>query len=229
MVNGAIETVLWPGCKKTVGDDLLNGGIYANKSGYHNSRNRLKANPAWRDDYSIQLAADKLGPGDLGSAIDLTFKSAQRGNYENIAKYSRRLYEAGRDDDPRTYPMREFYGNTDADPQVEGWSYYRNEPRSSDPSHAWHIHISIYRKYINDQAAMRNILSIWNGEDDDMSISTADWARLRKIVKEEVAQVWEADVIPNVTGDATNPTIRAKNSIAELRKDTEQILKKLDS
>jgi len=162
--NGAIETVLWPGAKAEVGTDLLNGGILANKSGYHNSRNRLPST-----DYSVQLAKDKLGPGDLGSAIDLTFRSAQGGDYRNIAKYSKRLYQAGVDKDPRAYPMREFQGNIDFDNTVEGWSYYRDHAlTTSDKSHLWHIHISIYRKYINDEAAMRSILSIWNGDDDDM-------------------------------------------------------------
>lgn len=160
---GAIDTVLFPGFKAIVGDDLVNAGSYVVKPGYHNSRNNLlKSNPG---DYSIQLAIDKEGPGDLGSAQDSTFKSAQAGNFANIAKYSKRLYLAGVAHDPRTYPMREFQGNIDSDRQVEGWSYYRgHELTSSDLSHLWHIHISVHRKYINDEAAMRSILSILAGE-----------------------------------------------------------------
>lgn len=179
MVNGAIETVLWPGVRKTVGSDLVLGGILANKTGYHNSRNRLLRDHP--DDYSIQLAIDKQGPGELGSAIDLTFRSAQGGDYRNIAKYSKRLYQAGVDKDPRAYPMREFFGNTDHDTEVEGWSYYRGRAASSDKSHLWHIHISIHRKYINDEAAMRSILEIWNGEEPMPSLS-----EIREVIREEL-------------------------------------------
>ena len=176
MVNGAIETVLWPGARDIIGADAVFAGVYADKPGYHNSRNRLLAR-GLTGDYSIQTEADKQGPGDLGSAIDITFKSAQGGDYRNINKYCKRLYQAGIDKDPRTYPLREFFGNTDADTEVEGWSYYRNGPRSSDPSHAWHIHLSIWRKYINDAEAMRSILSILKGEPALSVIDVRSWAR----------------------------------------------------
>lgn len=165
MTNGAIETVLWPGAKAIIGADLRNSGIFANKSGYHNSRNNLKRTRP--SDYSIQLAVDKEGPGDLGSAIDLSFDSARlHGDYHNIAKWSQVLLNAGQRKDPRAYPLREFQGNIDLDRDVEGWSFYRGHAlTSSDKTHLWHIHLSIYRKYINDEAAMRSILSILKGED----------------------------------------------------------------
>src|SRR5215207_2141349 len=107
MAISAIETVLWPGIKDDVGDDARFGGIYADKPGYHNTRDRLKAR-GMNNDYSIQLHIDTQGPGDLGSALDITFRSAQAGSYSNIGKYSRRLYQAGVAKDRRCYPMREF-------------------------------------------------------------------------------------------------------------------------
>ncbi len=221
MANGAISTVLWPGAKETVGADLLLGGILAYKSGYHGPRNWMKQH--YPNDYSIQLDIDKQGPGDLGSAIDLTFRSAQAGNYNNIAKYSKRLYQAGVDKDPRAYPMREFQGNIDSDTTVEGWSYYRGYAiTTSDKSHLWHIHISIHRKYINDEDAMRSILSIWNG-DDDMPLSDDDIKRIAKAV-------WDADVIPNIWGDPNlNPNIRAKNALVEIGNDANEIKAKLET
>ena len=166
MTNGAIETVFWPGAKQIIGDDLRNSGIYANKPGYHNSRDILKRTHP--NDYSIQEPIDHLGPGDLGSAIDISFDSARlHGDYHNIAKWSTVLLEAGKRQDPRAYPLREFQGNTDLDTDVEGWSFFRNHAlTSSDKTHLWHIHLSFWRKYINDEAAMLSVLSILNGDSD---------------------------------------------------------------
>src|SRR5215216_898141 len=190
MTNGAIETVLWPGAKAEVGTDLLLGGILAYKTGYHGPRNWMRQNHP--DDYSIQLPADQLGPGDLGSAIDFTFKSAQASDFRNIAKYSQRLYKAGVEKDPRTYPMREFQGNIDLDRDVECWSYYRGHALTGGASsHLWHIHVSIWRKYINDPVAMRAILSIWRGE------SLATWRGEEEdmpTAKEIADEVWDHQI-----------------------------------
>jgi hypothetical protein len=84
--------------------------------------------------------------------------------------------------------MREFYGNTDSDREVEGWDYARGRSASSDDSHLWHIHISVHRKYVADKKAMRAILSILKGE------STAQWL------------VAEADLLrpPEVPADMWN-------------------------
>lgn len=225
----AITDILVPGCRALAPDVFRNGGTTVFKPGYHGPRDWMrKYHPS---NYSIQLAKDLKGPATKGSAFDWTFSDAQAGNYETIAKFSRRLYKAGQDDDPRAYPLREFQGNIDSDRTVEGWSYYRGHAlTTSDTSHLWHIHFSIWRQYIDNIAAMRSILSILKGEDDDdMPLTDADWAKFRRIVQQEVAKVWEADVIPNPTGDAGNPTLVAKNSVAEIRIDTDAILKKLDS
>lgn len=219
---GAIDTVLWPGAKAEVGDDLLFGGSYAYKSGYHNSRNNLRnsSNIDWQNDYSIQLPIDQEGPGDKGSAIDLTFASAQGGDFRNINKYSQRFLEAGQGGDPRAYPLREFQGNIDSDRDVEGWSFYRGHAiTTSDLSHLWHIHLSIHRKYIDDEAAMRSILEIWNG--DDMALSDADIDRIAKAV-------WDSAVVdifqpPPGEGSATNPFRRPKSQLEWLVKNVDLI------
>lgn len=155
----AIADVLWPGLK-TLSPGSKLGGILARKPGYHNSRDHLPST-----DYSVaQFAIDREGPATEGSAIDWTFPDAQAGDFRTIAHFSRLLLDAGRSGDPRTYPMREFFGNADSDTSVEGWDFAKGRASSSDSSHLWHIHISIHRKYINDPAAMRSILSILAGD-----------------------------------------------------------------
>lgn len=227
----AISTVLWPGCKALAPSVSALGGITVNKGGYHSTRNWLRANEP--NDYSIQLPADKLGPGDEGSALDWTFTDAQRSNFGTIAKFSRRLYEAGQRKDPRAYPLREFYGNIDSDRTVEGWSFYRDRPGSSDSSHLWHIHFSVYRKYINDAAAMRSILSILSGEEDeDMPLTNDD-----------IDRIWDRVTVENVWGVGDNPKVQAdsalrligrdardaKDGLVEVQKQLAEILKRLSA
>ncbi|OJF12782.1 hypothetical protein BG844_18820 [Couchioplanes caeruleus subsp. caeruleus] len=155
--------------KKLEPDSKL-GGILADKPGYHNTRNRLRAQ-GLRWDYSIRLPRDRKGPGDAAAAIDWTFPDAQAGRFTTIARYSKRLLDAGRVRDPRTYAMREFYGNVDADHDVEGWDFVRDKAATSDDSHLWHIHISVRRAYVNDREAIDAIVSILGGE------SLGDWQR----------------------------------------------------
>lgn len=150
------------------------GGIYADKPGYHNKRKNLPST-----DYSVQLAEDKLGPDWAAAALDWTFPDAQAGDYRKIAKYSKRLLDSGRDlSDLRGNYLREFYGNSDLDTDVEGWDFHYLKVVRSDDSHLWHIHISIKRKYLADFKAMRAILSILKGE------TYAQWLAAEKALAE---------------------------------------------
>lgn len=143
------------------------GGIYANKSGYHNTRNGNAAG-----NYSVREAEDHQGPGDKAAALDWTFPNAQRGDYSTIAKYTKRLLASGHDhDDPRLNGLREFYGQADSDSHVEGWDCRHLVDVTSDSSHLWHIHFSISRAHVTDLATMRALLSVLRGE------STAQWLR----------------------------------------------------
>jgi len=140
--------------------NVLLGGIYANKPGYHNKRNALPAG-----DYSVRYKLDKAGPADKAAAIDLTFPTAQRGSYTLIARYAARLLNSGRDmKDERGNYLREFYGQSDGDTQVEGWDFQALINVSSDSSHLWHIHLSFMRAYLNDWKAFDAVLSILKGE-----------------------------------------------------------------
>lgn len=157
-----IATVLWPGMRALEPKSAL-GGILARKPGYHDTRKHHKQ-VGRTDDYSIRWDLDKQGPDDESAAIDWTFRDAQAGDYTTIKKYSARLLAAGRANDPRTYAMREFYGNADFDRDVEGWDFVRDQAASSDSSHLWHIHISIRRAYVTSAKAIDAILSILKGE-----------------------------------------------------------------
>lgn len=168
----------------------LNGGIYANKSGYHNTRAGNASN-----DYSVRDAEDQGGPSDKAAAYDWTFPEAQSrallslevdpdahqrlpstvtaatSNYTNIARFSNRLLASGRDpDDPRLNGWREFFGQTDNDNTVEGWDFRYRQSSSSDASHLWHIHLSEDRDKVESFENKEALLSVLRGE------TVAEWS-----------------------------------------------------
>ncbi len=142
------------------------GGTYADKSGYHNTRDRNRQR--WPGNYSIREAEDQGGPGDKCAALDWTFPNAQRGDYSTIAKYTKRLLASGKDkDDPRLDGLREFYGQSDTDRAVEGWDCRHLVNVTSDDSHLWHLHFSFDRDKVASAAGrkvMENLLSVLAGE-----------------------------------------------------------------
>ena len=142
-----------------------NGGTYANKPGYHNTRaGNLSTN------YSVVDAVDKLGPSDMCAACDWTFPDAQSARYATIAKYTSLLLASAKDQqDPRLNYMREFYGQADSDTQVEGWDTRYGRAATSDSSHLWHIHFSFSRATVTDPKAFAAVLSVLRGE------TTAQW------------------------------------------------------
>lgn len=142
-------------------NDLEFAGIYAKKPGYHNKRSQLPA-----DDYSVgEFEIDRKGPATNASAVDITSKSAEGGNYAVINKYSKRLFAAGQANDPRTFGWREFFGQTDADGGVEGWDFAKKQSSTSaDKSHNWHIHLSEHRGYTTSTDNKEAMLSILKGE-----------------------------------------------------------------
>ncbi|GAB3981231.1 hypothetical protein GCM10027615_61370 [Plantactinospora veratri] len=161
-----------------------NGGIYANKSGYHNTRAANDPN-----NYSVRDTEDKGGPSDKAAAYDWTFPEAQSfalapgevnaeldlphpttanaaaANYGNIARFSNRLLAAGKDSrDPRMNGWREFYGQVDNDRDVEGWDFRYDDAVSSDSSHLWHIHLSEDRDKVTSFENKEALLSVLRGE-----------------------------------------------------------------
>lgn len=204
------------------------GGIYANKSGYHNSRNNLKAAAKWRNDYSItQAPADLEGDGDAASAIDLTPDTQ-----ELQRLFTRRLMAATKaDDDPRAYPIREFFG-TENGQTVTGWSRWRGKEATSDSSHLWHVHISIYRKFANDEAAMRGIAEIVCGIPlkpiDTKSDPTEE--EIMAVADDVARKVLTLDgVIDNVfTGNPANKEVSLETALVYTFKKLEAVEAKLD-
>lgn len=158
---------LWRCFDRRVGSALL-GGIYANKSGYHNYRNALSSS-----DYSVRnVAADRRGDGTRASAIDLTLSSS------DMRLLTGRLDRAARGGDPRLYvhdgpTLREFIGTLNG---VTVYCYVltggvplgvgadSGPDPGRDESHLWHIHLSFIRQYLNDHYALDAILSILIGE-----------------------------------------------------------------
>lgn len=119
------------------------GGIYANKSGYHNT---AKANlDRWPGNYSTRNADDRTGPGlTKARALDWTFPDAQAGKFATIDKYTSRLMASALNPaDPRLdLILVEFYGQADSDREVEGYDERREAHVTSDSSHLWHLHKS---------------------------------------------------------------------------------------
>ncbi len=146
------------------------GGIYADKSGYHNTR--VRNQQRWPGNYSIREAEDQGGPGDKAAALDWCFPDAQRGDYTTIGRYTRRLVASGKDrNDPRLDRLREFYGQADTDSHVEGWDCRHLVEVTSDSSHLWHIHLSFDRNTVMDMSGMVAVLSVLAGE------SVVEWQR----------------------------------------------------
>lgn len=142
------------------------GGIYANKSGYHNTvqANRI----GWPGDYSIKLPLDLVPPANVARALDLTMDNNQ------MLLRTRYLRDSAlHPDDNRLAGLREFYGTLDGanvfglihNSETALWS-----PSTSDTSHLWHVHKSFFTKYCNNMDVMRAVASVLSGQ------SWADWS-----------------------------------------------------
>lgn len=158
------EWWLWLRLKELEPSSRL-GGIYANKSGFHNTGNNNEK--YWPGNYSIRDDRNRRGPWwrDYASAIDWTFPDAQAGNYATIAKYTKRLFVSAQNpDDPRLdLILFEFYGQDDNDLHVEGYNEFREEFVTSGLSHLWHIHASLWRDACGDFWAMWALLTVLIG------------------------------------------------------------------
>lgn len=136
------------------------GGIYANKSGYHNTVNSNKK--TWPGDYSIRLALDLTQPDNRARAIDLTMDTTQ------MIMRTRLLQASALDPvDDRLAALREFYGTLDGvtvyglikDTEDGPWRL-----STSDSSHLWHIHQSFFTAYCSRMDAAEANASVLRGE-----------------------------------------------------------------
>lgn len=181
---------LWEESAKAIGSVAL-GGIYANKPGYHQTRNGN-----WSGDYSVQYAADRRGPADKAAGLDLTFGDAQAGNYTRIAKYTKRLVDAAKARDPRIYRggtpvIREVIGRIDG--RARAYDLYTRRFYDRDASHNWHIHLSLTRQYVDDWSVLAGLVSILKG--DTVALT-----------KKDVQTILGTDIVPAPkTWIETNP------------------------
>jgi hypothetical protein len=150
--------------------------------GYHLARNRARAN-----DYSIQRPDDRLGDGWAASGLDMTLRQPA-----DMARITQRLITLTQARDQRVMCLREFFGTVDGR-NVTGLDVRDNRWVTSDPTHLWHIHISVYRRFATDHAAMSGVADAIVGRAVGGTPPTSpDWsdmataAEVRAIIREEL-------------------------------------------
>lgn len=152
--------------------EVINAGSYGPKPGYHNCRAQLPGS-----DYSVQRQLDQSGDPWAGAAIDLTLY-----NPADMKRATSRLIHATQQKDRRLRGLREFFGTVGSG--VTGMDVADVRWVTSDPSHLWHVHLSLYRHFTNDQAACQDIAAVFCGltggagldapkEDDDMKFKAS--------------------------------------------------------
>lgn len=141
------------------------GGIFANKSGYHNTVNANLA--SWPNDYSVQQSQDLQGPRDKARALDITLSAAEM---RRRTGYLQRA--ALHPEDNRLRALREFIGTLDS---VNVYCLIRDSNGvwrfngGRDRSHLSHIHKSVYTTYVDNWNALGPIASVYAG------VTWEDW------------------------------------------------------
>lgn len=95
-------------------------------------------------------------PSDLVhclGAVDITPK-----NRDQMLLISQRLDAAARAG--HIEEVVAWYGNTNDDRRVDGWDNIRNVVASSDPSHLWHVHLTLNRWALRSMAVMQKIAAV---------------------------------------------------------------------
>jgi len=183
------------------------GGIYANKSGYHNT---VAANQnSWPGEYSTRCSADLTDPRDKARGIDLTMSDEQMMIRTGL------LVDAARAGDPRLGCIRSFIGTLDChtvtcyihDSETEPFRF----DGSRDDSHLWHEHLSIFTRYCDDTDALDGLLSVLNGE---AMLSTDDITAIAQ-------RVWDIDWVTSY--DPNNPTWQAKTALGYTMDNTRKL------
>lgn len=146
--------------------DFENAGIYADKSGYHNTVTRNLSR--WPGEYSTRLAPDLMGPRDKARAFDCKSRQAASGAAPVImARYGARMRAAAKAHDPRVRYWREVLGQFDTDRAPEAIDFQSTAERVPDSTHEWHIHWSILTAYVALPEAYEGMLSVLYGESLD--------------------------------------------------------------
>jgi hypothetical protein len=175
-------------------------GNAAHLAGYHRSRRAL-LNAGRVNDYSIQAPADRDGPELAAAAIDISYGP------DEMKRVTRRLMDACRPDangdyDPRIECVREFFGTLNGT-TVTGWNRYKTSRPvgyvTADKSHLWHIHISIFRRYVDDADKMRALADVIAGINPQRPPAPQPAPQEDDLPTPK--DVWRADEIPNPFGN----------------------------
>lgn len=161
-------------------------GDDAHWGGYHRSLRWCTATYGSGVDYSDRLGRDTSQRGtkraDAIRAIDI---SAPDGILLPMCQRVDRAMRAGLLDD-----VREWYGNRDGDSRVDGYDNFYNAVVSSDASHLWHLHLSLYTDTVDAPHTRLTAVLLgtpgWD-EEDDMPLTADD-------VNKVATAVWERDL-----------------------------------
>lgn len=170
-----------------VGDDAhANSG-----TGYHLGKDALKASA-----YSIiESARDKRGLSNAASALDIGwFKITAKGKTWTLRDFSKWLVAECERGAADTKDIREVIYSPDGK-VVKRWDALKKRT-SGDDSHLSHSHLSWFRdSEFRDKTSIFKRWFIHIGlieGDEDMPITTAEFEKIRSIVKEEVAKTFTA-------------------------------------
>lgn len=140
---------------------------YQGAFGYHHSRDHLAIyNPG---DPSMKHPLDKLGASDACSALDIKLSPSM------MRLVTKRLIDACRRDDPFARGIAEVGGTLNGTSTIAWDEKDQRLEYGWDSTHLWHIHVSGWRKYADDEAAWMDIARLFagqTGEEDDMDGNT---------------------------------------------------------
>jgi hypothetical protein len=173
---------------------IVGDAAHARRATYHIS---VQDQPYRAGNYTLHAPADRRGRTDIARAIDLTMGPA------DMNRMGDRLWAAcvknHRDpgSEPRIEIVRDWYGRRSGVGSVTGWNRYDSGgknvgPASSDSSHDWHTHISIFTDYADDPVAMRGLIDIILGrplQEEDMPFTDADKQFIRDVVDNRIDRI----------------------------------------
>jgi hypothetical protein len=137
---------------------IVGDPAHQDRGGYHIS---IQANPA--GNYSITRPDDKAPPGtwprDCSSAIDMNLGLA------DMKLCHGRLVEVwrNRDQDPRARFINAHNG-WDGQGSPGRYDWVTGAVSTASADHAWHVHLELRRRYVDDPKAAAAVLSILAGE-----------------------------------------------------------------
>lgn len=151
--GGKGPNAAWDAIGAAIDSAVLSGivGDSAHTYGYHRGRNYVGS-----DDYSVQQSDDQKGPGEAAVGLDVNLSDA------DMKTVSKRLNAAVDNDDDRLLSLREWYGTTN------GWEVTGRDVRTgnwitSDDSHLWHVHLSFYRRWADDETECQKVAAVFTG------------------------------------------------------------------